>query len=156
MKKIKILAMDVDGTLTDGHVYISDQGEAMKAFDIKDGMGIVKARERGIVPAIITGRKSQIVVNRAKELKIPEVFQAVGDKTEVLRSLAQKYECALGEIAFIGDDENDLEAMGLCGFCACPADAVDAVKERADYVCARNGGRGAVRELIDMLLKERE
>lgn len=150
--KMKLLVMDVDGTLTDGKIYIGPQGEVMKAFNVKDGGGIVKLHSHDIIPVIVTGRISEIVEHRAKELGITEVHQGVKDKVKVLKQLADKYQCALGEIAYIGDDENDVEAMKLCGFVGCPQDAVEAVKQVADYVCQRNGGAGAVREFIEYLL----
>lgn len=149
---IKMLVMDVDGTLTDGKIYISTQGEIMKAFNVKDGLGITKLHDKSIVPVIITGRNSDIVTQRANELSIREVIQGVHNKVEVLKQVAKKYECGFSEIAFIGDDENDLESMKLCGVKGCPADAVKNVVQIADFVCKRNGGDGAVREFIEYLL----
>lgn len=155
---IKMLILDVDGTLTDGKIYIGSEGELMKAFNVKDGLGIVKLQTQNIVPVIITGRISEIVEQRAKELGITEVHQGIKDKVKVLRQLADKYQYELKELAYIGDDENDLEAMKLCGMVGCPRDAVDSVIQLADFVCKRNGGEGAVREFIDYLLlfKKRE
>ncbi len=149
---IKILVMDVDGTLTDGKIYISSQGEIMKAFSVKDGLGIAKLHSKGIVPVIITGRNSQIVTERAKELNITEVIQGVHDKVKVLSQVAEKYKCDLNEIAYIGDDENDLECMKICGIKGCPNDAEKAIKDVADFICNRRGGDGAVREFIEYLL----
>lgn len=153
---IKMLVLDVDGTLTDGKVYIGSQGELMKAFNVKDGLGIVKLQTQDIVPVIITGRVSEIVEQRAKELGITEVHQGIKDKVKVLRQIADKYEYDLKELAYIGDDENDFESMKLCGFVGCPADAVNEVITIADFVCTRNGGEGAVREFIDYLLTVKE
>jgi len=149
---IKMLVLDVDGTLTDGKIYIGSHGEMMKAFNVKDGLGIVKLQTHEIVPVIITGRVSEIVEQRAKELGITEIHQGIKDKVEILRQIAHRYQYHLKELAYIGDDENDIEAMKLCGFVGCPADAADAVIAMADYVCKRNGGEGAVREFIDYLL----
>lgn len=149
---IKMLVLDVDGTLTDGKIYIGSQGELMKAFNVKDGLGIVKLQTQNIVPVIITGRISGIVEQRAKELGITEVHQGIEDKVKVLRQIADKYQYDLKELAYIGDDENDIESMKLCGFVGCPRDAVDSVIQIADFVCKRNGGEGAVREFIDYLL----
>lgn len=150
--KIKMLVIDVDGTLTDGTIYISPNGEAMKAFNVKDGYGIVQARKQGVIPVIITGRKSQIVEERARELKITELYQGVDDKLTTLKEVAAKYEVNPEEIAYIGDDLNDLDCIQYCGLTACPNDAVKEVKETVKYVCKLDGGRGAVREFIDMKL----
>lgn len=149
--KIKMLVMDVDGTLTDGHIYIASSGEVMKAFNVKDGYGIVKLNQDGVIPVIITGRKSDIVVKRAKELNITELYQGISNKLEQLKKVAQKYNISPNEIAYIGDDMNDLECMGFCGLSACPADAYSIVKHRANFVSRHNGGCGAVREFADYI-----
>lgn len=149
---IKILVMDVDGTLTDGKIYISSQGEIMKAFSVKDGLGIAKLHTKGIIPVIITGRTSEIVTQRAKELNITEVIQGVHDKVKILKQIAEKYNCDINEIAYIGDDENDLECMKICGVKGCPADAEDIVIKISDCICKRNGGDGAVRDFIEYIL----
>ena len=148
--KIKLLVMDVDGTLTDGKIYMGENGEVMKAFNVKDGYAIAHMLpEMGIIPVIITGRKSKIVENRAKELGITELYQGVGDKLAVLKNVAEKYNVSPDEIAYIGDDINDLDCIEYCGVTACPADAVEEVKRIATYVCKKNGRDGAVREYID-------
>lgn len=149
--KVKIVVMDVDGTLTDGKIYIGSEGEIMKAFNVKDGYGITKLNSLGIVPSIITGRKSDILTIRAKELKIREVYQGEDNKIEKLKELAIKYDCDFSEIAYIGDDENDIECMKCCGIKACPYDAVESVRKIVDFICTKNGGEGAVREFIDYL-----
>lgn len=149
---IKILIMDVDGTLTDGKIYISDQGEIMKAFNVKDGLGITKLHSNDIIPVIITGRNSEIVAIRAKELNIIDVHQGEHNKAEKMKQVIKKYKYKFDEVAYIGDDENDLECMNLCNFRGCPADAVDAVKSIATYICESKGGDGAVREFIEYLL----
>jgi 3-deoxy-D-manno-octulosonate 8-phosphate phosphatase, yrbI family len=150
---VKLLVMDVDGTLTDGHIYVGAQGEVMKAFDVRDGYAIAHLLPaHGIVPVIITGRSSEIVAQRAKELKITELYQGVSDKLEKLKTVAAAYGASADEIAYIGDDLNDLPCINYCGTTACSADAVPQVLEVADYVCSHNGGRGAVREFIDRIL----
>lgn len=154
MKKLKMLVMDVDGTLTDGVIYMSGQGEVMKAFDIKDGYAIKHILPTlGIMPVIITGRRSEIVERRAKELDIFELHQGVSDKVSVLKEVADKHGIQAEEIAYIGDDLNDLLAIEFCGFTACPKDAVDSVKSNVDYVCGQSGGHGAVREFIDYIVE---
>lgn len=151
---IKMLVMDVDGTLTDGRIYIGANGEVMKAFDVKDGYAIVHLREKGIEPVIITGRSSDIVKARAKELGITELYQGVSDKLEKLKEVAEKVNCMSKEIAYIGDDLNDLKCIQYCGVTGCPNDAITEVKSQVKYVCECDGGRGAVREFITWFLKK--
>lgn len=153
MAKIKMLVMDVDGTLTDGCIYIGAEGELMKAFNVQDGYGIAQILPKhGITPVIITGRSSRIVENRAAELKITHLHQGVSDKFSKLKEVALQLGATPEEIAYIGDDVNDLDCIRWCGFTACPADAVPDLLEVVDYVCKRNGGRGAVREFIENLM----
>lgn len=151
---IKYLVMDVDGTLTDGKIYMSPSGEAMKAFNIKDGCGIHDILlPAGIAPVIITGRESQIVLNRCKELGITEVYQRQSDKLGKLMEITTD----LSSVAYIGDDINDLKCMKAVkdagGVIGCPADAVENVKEIADYISLHCGGDGAVRDYIEYLVK---
>lgn len=149
---IKLLIMDVDGTLTDGKIYIGEQGEVFKAFNVKDGMGIKQIQKSGVVCVIITGRTSNIVANRAKELGINEIYQGIDNKITKLKELSEKYIVDYSEMAYIGDDENDMESMKLCGMRACPSDAVNTIKCVANYICKNKGGEGAVREFIEYLL----
>lgn len=151
--KMKMLVMDVDGTLTDGHIYVSAEGEMMKAFHVQDGYAIAHILPRmGITPVIITGRSSRIVEKRAAELKISHLHQGIGDKLSKLQEVAAELGATAEEIAYIGDDVNDLDCIRWCGCTACPADAVPEVLEAVDYVCKRDGGRGAVREFIDCVI----
>ena len=153
--KIKLFVTDVDGTLTDGHIYVGENGEVMKAFNVKDGYAIVKTLpEHQIVPVIITGKTSEIVKKRAAELKISEVYQNVSDKLPLLKEIAEKYGVSPDEVAYIGDDVNDLDCIGWCGVSACPSDAVEEVLSKVDFICKREGGKGAVREFIDWIVKE--
>ena len=150
--KIKMLVMDVDGTLTDGHIYVGPEGEHMKGFHVQDGYGIAHILPQlGIVPVIITGRSSKIVEKRAGELKIAHLHQGVSDKLGKLKEVAAQLGVTAEEIAYIGDDVNDLDCIRYCGYTACPADAVCEVLDAVDYVCKRDGGRGAVREFIGLL-----
>lgn len=150
--KIKILVMDVDGTLTDGKIYIGVEGEMIKAFNVKDGLGISKLRTKNIIPVIITGRESEILKRRSEELKITELYQGEDNKIDKLKELIERYECNFSEVAYVGDDENDLECMKVCGFTGCPADAVDSVKKEVDFICSSKGGEGAVREFIEQII----
>ena len=153
--RIKYLVMDVDGTLTDGKIYMGAHGEMMKAFNIKDGCGIHDiAIPGGIIPVIITGRTSEIVKKRCGELGIQQVYQGIKNKIEQLNSIADD----LSQVAYIGDDINDLSCMipvkEAGGVVGCPADAVERVKEISDFVALHNGGDGAVRDFIEWIIKE--
>lgn len=155
MLKIKYLVMDVDGTLTDGKIYMGNSGEVCKAFNIKDGCGIHdRLIPSGIVPIIITGRESAILLNRCYELGIKGVYQGISDKLSKLSEITEDF----SEVAYIGDDINDLPCMRsiklIGGIVGCPADAVGEVKRIADYVSRHNGGEGAVRDFIEWLLEE--
>ena len=149
--------MDVDGTLTDGKIYMSPSGEAMKAFNIKDGCGIHDILNSAqIKPVVITGRTSDIVTNRCKEIGIEEVHQGVSSKTEKLREITQDF----SEVAYIGDDINDLPCMRKVleagGVVGCPLDAVESVKTISSFISSHNGGDGAVRDFIEWLLLYKE
>ena len=155
MKDIRLLALDVDGTLTDGHLNIGPDGEVYKAFCSKDGLGMSLIREAGVTVALVTGRRSRIVENRAAELNIPYVIQNVQDKPTALRKLCSELNISLEETCFIGDDLIDLGAMQICGVSACPSNAIEEVKAEADFVATVPGGEGAVRQFIDYYLKEK-
>lgn len=155
---IKMLVMDVDGTLTDGKIYMGDSGELCKAFDIKDGCGIrMILMPAGIRPVIITGRSSKILENRCKELGITELYQGISDKIDCLNKLLGSTP-DYSKVAYIGDDINDLPCMKLIkeygGLIGCPADAVEDVKKQANFISSRNGGNGAVREFIEWLCND--
>jgi 3-deoxy-D-manno-octulosonate 8-phosphate phosphatase (KDO 8-P phosphatase) len=149
----KLFAIDVDGTLTDGKIYMGANGEMFKAFNVKDGMGIKLLMEQGIIVALITSRYSKIVENRAKELSIHEVHQGIADKKTVINALALKYGITKDCIAYMGDDVNDLDVMVFVGCSFCPADSVQKVIDSADIVLNNYGGNGAVREAAEMILK---
>ncbi len=158
---IKILIMDVDGTLTDGKIYMGPCGEAMKAFSVKDGYGINNIlRPNGIEPAIITGRKSSIVENRCTELGITLLRQGIADKKAELDRVLLERGLRLSEAAYIGDDENDMECIRAIneagGITGCPADAMKTVRKEVTYLCEAKGGDGAVREFVEYLVYECE
>ncbi|MGL4393345.1 MAG: KdsC family phosphatase [Fusobacteriaceae bacterium] len=154
MLGIKMIILDVDGTLTDGKINMSAQGEVFKSFSVKDGLGISAAIKLGIDFTIITGRSSKIVTNRASELGINHVHQGIKDKLPVLESLCKKLNLKKEELAYIGDDVNDLDAMRFCGLTGAPYDAVDEVKNSVDFVSTKKGGEGAVREFIEFILQK--
>ena len=148
--------MDVDGTLTDGKIYIGSKGEEFKSFNVKDGYAINEMlHKNGIKTAIITGRESEIVNIRARELSIDCVYQNVSDKVETLKQIVELYGISIEEVAYIGDDLNDFEAMKKCGITGCPADAVDEIKNISDYTSKFNGGDGAIRDFVDWILKNK-
>ena len=155
MKDIRLLVLDVDGTLSDGTVYMGSEGEVCKAFSIKDGLGLKLMGDAGIQLAIITGRCSRMVELRAKELGIQHIVQGAQIKTDALLDLCKKLDIPPEETAYMGDDLNDLAVMDLCGLTACPADAAEDILARADYVARQPGGRGAVRDFVETYLKEK-
>ncbi len=141
--------------MTDGGIYYSGRGEEMKKFNTKDGHGIVKIQRMGVQVGIITGRISKIVSTRAKELGITEVHQNQLNKIETYKEIKKRLKLADSQVAYIGDDEPDLPVLRTVGFSAAPADATARVVRTVDYVCSREGGNGAVREVIDLLLSAR-
>lgn len=153
LRKIKLLLLDVDGVMTDGGIYYSNSGDEFKKFNIQDGYGIRKLHQAGIKVGIVTGRTSKLVEKRAEDLGITEVHQNLNNKLETYKSIKQRLNLIDAEIAYIGDDEFDLAVLRSVGFSAAPADAMPVVKKQVHYVCTRGGGKGAVREVIDLILK---
>ena len=151
---IKLVLLDVDGTLTDGGIYRGNNGEELKRFNVKDGYAIVNAQKLGIEFGIITGRKSELVEIRAKELKIKYLYQGISEKTVILEEIIKKDGLSKEDIAYMGDDLNDLLIMKQVGSSGTPKDAVDEVIQVADFVSKKNGGSGAVREFIEHILKK--
>ena len=151
--KIQLLLMDCDGVLTDGRLYFSSRGEEMKVFDVRDGQGIVSWHRAGFKSGIISGRgASEIINKRAEELGIAFVRTSSPDKVRDLEAIVEELGLAMNEVAFIGDDIGDIDVMKRVGFAVAVADAVDETKAVAAYVTTAKGGRGAVREVVDMLL----
>lgn len=152
---IKMFLTDCDGCLTDGGMYYSENGDELKKFNVKDGMGLQLLKERGIVVGIITGEERSLNQRRADKLQLDEIYQNVKDKVAVIQKLCEKYNITPEEVAYVGDDINDLEAIRYVGFGCCVKDAHKEVKKYADYIAERNGGCGAVREIIDRILELR-
>ena len=150
---IRLLVLDADGTLTDGGICTGGDGELLKRFDIKDGLGIALWHKVGGRTAVITGRTSGILAARAKELGITDLWQGCLDKRAAWEVLKARYEMTEAEIAYMGDDLIDLPLMVRAGFSAAPADAVDEVRARAHFVTKHPGGHGAVREVVEFILK---
>lgn len=151
---IELIILDVDGTLTDGKLYISNNGEEMKAFNVKDGLAISRALSLGKKIAIITGKTSNIVSLRAKELGIKEVYQGIKNKVSVLNELLMKYNITYENVAYMGDDLIDLSVMKQVKLSGAPKDSVPEILEISNFISTRNGGDGAVREFIEYILKE--
>lgn len=149
---IKLFAMDVDGTLTDGKIHISEEGELFKSFNVKDGLGIKMLLENNIIPVIITGRKSKIVLSRAKELGINHVYQDIKEKKQFIINLCNQLNISLDEVAYIGDDLNDLEVLECVKYSYAPSDSATKILNTVKYACSKKGGDGAVREAIDDIL----
>ena len=156
LQKIKLLALDVDGVLTDGSIYISPAGEVFQGFNAKDGMGISCALRSGLQIAVITGRQSPIVERRCEELGITLLQQGVKDKRLALQQMAQKLGLVREEIAYMGDDLNDIPAFKASGLNLVTADAASEVMAVADIITKASRGRGAVREAITMILADQE
>ena len=151
---IKLVLLDVDGTLTDGGIYRGNNGEELKRFNVKDGYAIVNAQKLGIEFGIITGRKSELVEIRSNELKIKYLYQGISEKTVILEEIMQKTGLKKEEIAYMGDDLNDILIMKQSGLTSAPKDAADEVIQIADFVSEKNGGSGAVREFVEYILKK--
>ena len=152
---IRLLALDVDGILTDGHIIYGNEGEELKAFNIKDGLGIKLLQKAGVPVAIITGRESAIVARRAGELGISHVIQGREDKRQALEELCRLCSVDITECAYMGDDLPDLGAIKACGLGMTAADASHTVAEAAHWQSQRRGGEGAVREACEFILHAR-
>ena len=152
--KIKLVAFDVDGVMTDGSITYDENGIEYKTFNAKDGQGITNLNKAGLITAIITGRKNGTVEHRAENLKIKELYQGSKNKIADLEEILQKYNISFDEVAYMGDDTPDICILEKVALNGCPADAMDEVKKVANFVSTKNGGRGAVREFCDYILKK--
>lgn len=156
MKNVKLIVMDVDGTMTDGGVYFDSNGVESKRFDVHDGAGILLAQQVGIEFMILTGRNSVCVERRASELKIKYVYQGVSDKLGFLEGFIQENELSFDQVAYIGDDLNDYRLMQAVGVKVCPSNAVKEIMDICDIQLSKKGGSGAIREFVEILLKDRD
>ena len=151
-KKIKLVATDIDGVWTDARMYVTPEGEWMKAFSTYDGMATAMLKKKGIIVAILTGENSDIVIARAEKLNIDEVYVNEHEKLKRLTYLTKKYEISLDEVAYIGDDVNDLEVLKAVGFSALAGNSPIQDQFTPDYITTRLGGNGAFREFADIIL----
>ena len=151
--KIKLLAFDVDGVMTDGSITYDENGTEYKTFNAKDGHGLAKMAKNGFITAIITGRKNGTVDRRACDLRVTEVFQGVKNKLPILEAIMEKYELDFSQVAYMGDDEPDICILEKVAIAGCPADAVAKVQKVCNFKATKDGGRGAVGELCDFVFE---
>jgi YrbI family 3-deoxy-D-manno-octulosonate 8-phosphate phosphatase len=151
-KRIKIVLTDVDGVLTNSSQYYSKNGEVLKRFHVRDGMGINILRRKNIPTIIVTKEKSVIVKKWAKKMNVRKVMDGIIKKETIVKQLIKEFNFKKDEFAYIGDDVNDIQLLKIVGFSACPADGDFEVKNIVDYVCCQNGGQGAFREIIDLIM----
>lgn len=153
LRNIRLFATDVDGVLTDAGMYYTESGDELKKFNTRDGMGIKLLQRAGLITALVTQEATKLVARRGEKLAIPEVHQGAMDKLPVLKDMAARHGVTLDQVAYMGDDINDLQALRAVGFSAAPADALPAVRKAVAYVCRAKGGEGAVREVAEMILE---
>ena len=154
LTKIKMILMDLDGCLTTGHIIYSSSGEDIKMFHTHDGYGIARGKELGMKFAVISGKSSVVNHRRISKLGIDHLYEDISDKTVPFEELKKMYGYENDEFAYIGDDEFDIPLLKLVGYSACPESGIEEVKKHVHLVCSRAGGNGAVRELVDIILKE--
>lgn len=155
LEKIELLVLDVDGVLTDGSIYCSENGEEMLRFSRIDGKGIERFREQNRKIIVISSEDSNIVRKRLEKLNI-DYFLGIKDKLKTLRSYLKKHDISIARVAFMGDDVQDLEVMNSVAFSFCPSDAQESIKKNSKWICKNKGGRGAVREAIELILEDGE
>lgn len=155
ISKIKIVLADIDGVLTDGGLYYSSDGLQMKRFNVKDGMGAVMLKGKGYKVGIISSDKSSIAQARADRLKLDFVFYGVENKIKIIEEICKSENVTKDEIAYMGDDEIDLEVLKNVGLSACPSDAIKSVRDCVIFISSKQGGHGAFRELADLIIKNR-
>jgi len=156
LDKIKMILMDMDGCLTNGQIIYSSSGEDIKVFHVHDGYGLTRGLQHGLKFAVISGKESAVNKRRMERLKIHHLYEGIDDKLVPFEELKKLYGFKNDEFAYIGDDEFDIPLLKKVGFSCCPNSAVDEVKKHVNYVCKKNGGEGAVREMIDKILKAKK
>ncbi|MFA6218058.1 MAG: HAD-IIIA family hydrolase [Candidatus Omnitrophota bacterium] len=155
-KKIKVLLLDVDGVLTDGRIIYDSYGKEMKFFDVHDGLGVALLRKMGIRTILVTAKGSRALKPRARDMQVKAVFENVSPKTKILKKVLRKFRVTCAELCFVGDDLVDLCLMKRVGFPVAVNNAVAEIKKAASYVTSRPGGRGAVREVAELILKSQD
>ena len=152
-KKIKIILTDVDGVLTDGGMYYTKEGDIMKKFYTRDGMGVTLLRKKSIPTIIITKEKTLMVKKWASKMKIEKLYDGIIKKESMIEVISKKFNVKASEMAYIGDDINDIKLLEKVGFSASPNDGMEVVKRQCDYICKKNGVDGAFREVADLILR---
>lgn len=155
-KKVKLLLLDVDGVLTDGRIIYDSRGHDMKFFDVHDGLGVSLLKKAGIPTILITAKGSRAIRPRARDMRVEEVFENISPKTQALEKILKKYKVKVSEICFVGDDLVDLCLMKKVGFPVAVFNAAPEIKQVASYITLREGGRGAVREVTELILKSQD
>ena len=155
-KKVKLLLLDVDGVLTDGRIIYDSRGGDMKFFDVHDGLGVYLLKKAGIPTILITAKGSRAIRPRARDMRVEEVFENISPKTQALEKILKKYKVKVSEICFVGDDLVDLCLMKKVGFPVAVFNAAPEIKQVASYITLREGGRGAVREVTELILKSQD
>lgn len=153
-KKIKLVITDVDGVLTDGGMYYTAEGDVMKKFHTRDGMGVTLLRKKNILTIIITKEQTKMVKRWAVRMRIEKLYDGILKKEEMVDIICKKYKISYDQIAYIGDDVNDIELLKRVGLSVVPHDAVKDVKKISHYICKANGGEGAFREIADLILSK--
>lgn len=156
LKKIKLMVFDIDGTMTDGSIYYGHEGEMFKRFGAKDGMAITLLRKSNIITAFLTSEESEINIKRANKLKVDKIVQLSHNKSGDIKKICDHFDLELSECGFVGDDINDLHAMKIVGFSAAPKNSSTPILDIVDFVSTKEGGKGAVREIVEMLLKSQD
>jgi YrbI family 3-deoxy-D-manno-octulosonate 8-phosphate phosphatase len=151
-KKIKLVLTDVDGVLTDGGMYYSQKGDVLKKFYVRDGMGVTLLRKSNIHTVIVTKEKNEMIRQWAKKMKIKKLYDGVMNKESIISKVCEYFGVVPTQIAYIGDDVNDVGLLKKVGLSAVPNDGIKEVKSICDYICKNNGGKGAFRELVDLIL----
>ena len=152
LKSIKILLTDVDGVLTDGGMYYSPTGDVMKKFNARDGMGVSLLKKHGIPTVIVTKEKTKMVRNWAKNMNVDYLYDGIIDKEKIFEKICKKYKLTSSQIAYIGDDVNDLGLLKKVGFSATPNNGILQIQKIVDYKCKKNGGDGVLREVADLII----
>jgi YrbI family 3-deoxy-D-manno-octulosonate 8-phosphate phosphatase len=155
IKGIKLVLTDVDGVLTDGGMYYTKNGDNMKKFFVRDGMGVTLLRKNNIPTIIVTKEKNVIIKKWATAMKIEKLFQGIIEKENILKTVCDDFKVSSKEVSYIGDDINDLGLLNKVGFSVCPKDSALIVQNNCDYICENEGGRGAFRELADIILSQK-
>jgi len=156
IQKVRVFIVDIDGVLTDGRLIFGNYGDELKFFDVQDGLGMVLLKSSGMKTVMLTSRKSKINQKRAKELGVDKLYQEAGDKLKVYEKILKRFKVAADQTCYVGDDLIDLPVLSRVGFAAAVDNAVPEVKQRSHYVSSRAGGRGAVREIADLVLKAQD